>query len=111
MERMEHFHDGKLFNGETLALEGVEGHLGYHVKAHGRKQWFGYFELANEQRVDSGARYRLMLRDGRTADINAADIPASDSHNRGRHVVEFYVMGEVRGGARRGMEPGPHRLA
>jgi hypothetical protein len=102
MERMEHFRDAKLMDGERVVLQGVEGYLGAHIKAHGRKQWHGYFELTNDQHVESGAHYQLHLHDGRLAEINAADIRGSEVPGRQTHVVEFYVVGDVRH-ARRGL--------
>lgn len=100
MERMEHFRDARLLDGETLVLDRVEGYLGVHVKAHGRKQWHGYFELADDQHVAAGAHYQLQLADGRTAEINAADVPGSDVPGRRVHVAEFYVIGEIRNNRR-----------
>lgn len=96
MERMEHFRDARLLDGETTVLEHVEGYLGAHVKSHGRKQWHGYFELDSEQHVATGAHYQLVLPDGRMAEINAADIRDSDIPGRRTHVAEFYVIGEIR---------------
>jgi hypothetical protein len=100
MERMEHFRDARLVDGATTILEHVEGYLGAHVKAHGRKQWHGYFELTNDQHVMAGAHYQLVLADGRIADINAADIRGSEVPGRQTHVVEFYVVGDLRGNRR-----------
>ena len=102
MERMEHFREARLLDGETVVLERVEGYLGSHIKAHGRKQWHGYFELASDQHVTSGARYQLVFPDGRIAEINAADIRGSDVPGRHTHVAEFYVIGDIRG-HRRGL--------
>lgn len=111
MERMEHFRDGKLYKGDRLLLENLDGHLGYHLKSGGRKQWFGYFELKSEQHIAAGEHFTLLLADGRQADLNAADVPASDVPGRNVHVAEFYVVGEVRS-ARRGLrDEGRHRLA
>jgi hypothetical protein len=103
MERMEHFRDAKLMDGERVVLAGVEGYLGAHVKAHGRKQWHGYFELTNDQHVEAGGHYQLHLGDGRVAEINAADIRGSEHPGRHTHVAEFYVIGELRN-ARRGLK-------
>lgn len=102
MDRMEHFRDARLLDGDSTVLERVEGYLGAHVKSHGRKQWHGYFELTDDQHVQSGAHYQLMLPDGRMAEINAADVPGSEIPGRHRHIAEFYVVGDVRG-ARRGL--------
>jgi hypothetical protein len=102
MERMEHFRGAKLMDAELVVLENVEGYLGAHIKAHGRKQWHGYFELDNNQHVEAGAHYQLVLSDGRQAEINAADIRGSEVPGRSTHVVEFYVVGDVRN-TRRGL--------
>ena len=110
MDRMEHFHGAKVLDGEKVVLDGVEGHLGCHVRAAGRKQWYGYFELDDTQHLDAGARYRLDFGDGRHADINAADIDGQTKAGPGRHVAQFYVVGEVRGHGHRRLDHGPRRL-
>ena len=111
MEKMEHFRDGKLYFHDELFLENIDGHLGFHLKSGGRKQWFGYFELKNDQHINVGDHYDLVLADGRQAVINAADVPASEVPGQNLHVAEFYVVGDVRN-ARRGLrDTGRHRLA
>jgi hypothetical protein len=96
MERMEHFRHAKVLDGDKTVLDDVEGHLGFHEKAHGRKQWHGYFELTREQHLTSGVRYELMLADGRHAEINAADVPDSERVGAETHIADFYVVGELR---------------
>lgn len=96
MERMEHFRHAKVLEGDTAVLDDVEGHLGFHVKSQGRKQWHGYFELTRDQHLKSGVRYELVLADGRHAEINAADIPDSERAGAATHIADFYVVGEVR---------------
>jgi hypothetical protein len=104
MERMEHFHGATLKDGDAVVLDGLEGFLGFHVRAQGRKQWYGYFELATAQHIAAETRYRLMLKDGRIADINASAVPHSDAAQKGKHIIEFYVSGDIRGGRGRGLE-------
>jgi hypothetical protein len=96
MERMEHFRHAKVLEGEAVVLDDVEGHLGFHEKAHGRKQWHGYFELGPHQHLKAGSHYELQLADGRHAEINAADVPASERAGAATHIADFYVVGEVR---------------
>lgn len=102
MERMEHFRHAKVLEGETVALDDIEGHLGFHLKAGGRKQWHGYFELTRDQHLRAGVHYELVLSDGRHAEINASDVPDSERAGSDRHIAHFYVVGEVRS-SRRGL--------
>ena len=67
MERMEHFRDARLMKHEAVVLDQLDGHLGHHVKSGDRKQWFGYFELKNDQHIVAGEHYQLVLSDGRVA--------------------------------------------
>jgi hypothetical protein len=103
MERMEHFHSARLTEGDKTILDNLDGYLGFHIRSQGRKQWYGFFELSNDQQIVMGVRYRLTLQDGRSVDIHAADVPDSDPKHLGKHMVEFYVSGELRE-RRRGME-------
>lgn len=103
MDRMEHFRHAKVLEGETVVLDDVEGHLGFHAKAGGRKQWHGYFELSRDQHLQVGVRYELVLADGRLAEINASDVPDSDRAGGATHMAHFYVVGELRN-ARRGLK-------
>jgi hypothetical protein len=99
---MEHFRGATLMKHGQMVVEDVDGHLGHHVKSGGRKQWFGYFELRNNQHITAGEHYQLHLADGRQAEVNAADVPASEVPGRDVHVAEFYVVGDVTT-ARRGL--------
>ncbi len=103
MERMEHFRHARVLEGEAVVLDDVEGHLGFHAKAGGRKQWHGYFELADHQHLRAGVRYDLQLADGRQAEINAADVPDSGRAGAASHIAHFYVVGEFRN-SRRGLK-------
>jgi hypothetical protein len=96
MEKMEHFRNARLMDGQRELLNNLEGYLGFHEKAHGRKQWHGYFELTHDQHITAGAHLQLMLADGRVAEINASDIQGSDQPGRQKHVAEFYVVGDIR---------------
>jgi hypothetical protein len=95
MERMEHFRNAKLYSGDQVVMENVEGHLGFHSKSNGRKQWFGYFELHSNQHLEAGAHYKLELADGRVAELNASDVRNSEQRGTDIHVAEFYVIGEI----------------
>ncbi len=102
MERMEHFQGARLFDGDQLLLEDLNGHLGHHTKPNGRKQWFGYFELRHDQHIEAGMHYRLELADGRTAELTASDVRDSEPSGTDVHAAEFYVVGELHG-MRRGL--------
>lgn len=96
MEKMEHFREARLMDGDLVVMESIEGHLGHHVKSGGRKQYFGYFELHSHQHIEAGAHYQLVLSDGRVAEINASDVRNSDVPGSDLHVAEFYVVGDIR---------------
>ncbi len=96
MEKMEHFRNARLMDGSKEILNDLEGHLGFHEKSHGRKQWHGYFELGRDQHIAAGVHLQLILADGRVAEINASDIQGSNQPGRERHVAEFYVVGDIR---------------
>ena len=109
MDRMEHFRDATVTDGDREVFAHAEGYLGFHEKSHGRKQWHGYFELNKDQHLVSGAHYQLHLTDGRVAEINAADVQGSDTPGKDVHIAEFYVVGEIRA-MRRGLrDDGRHR--
>lgn len=104
MERMQHAR-GRLQSGETTLIEGLDCHVGTHVKAHGRKAYFGYFEtsaeeMAKVQQVGAGP-FTLVLDDGRAGEIYVTIHP---SHG-GRMAADFHVTGELSGGrlGRRGV--------
>lgn len=109
MEKMEHFRDATLMDGDRLVMDHVEGHLGHHVKSGGRKQYFGYFELHSHQHIEAGAHYQLILPDGRVAEINASDIQNSEQRGTDLHVAEFYVVGEIRNKRRGLRDDSQHR--
>jgi hypothetical protein len=72
MDRTEHFR-GRLWAGDQVLLEHVEGHLKTKLKpnsAHG--EWTGHFEFPAEARDQfaDGVRYRLTLIDGRSGHIH-----------------------------------------
>jgi hypothetical protein len=96
MPHMEHFRNGKVYSGDQLLMEEIDGHLAHRDKPGGRKEWFGYFEVPVDKHIEGGAHYTLVLPDGRVAEINAADIRGSEAPGRKTHAVEFYVCGEVR---------------
>jgi hypothetical protein len=96
MDKMEHFREAKLYDGDALLIEHLDGHIGCHQKSPTRKQWHGYFELTADQHIPPGVHYRLVLTDGRTAEINAAEVQNSDVPGSHIHVAEFYVVGELK---------------
>lgn len=93
MERMEHIR-GKLLDGEEVVLEGVDGYLGYNDHR-GRKSFFGYFEAPSDmlRRLRHETCYRLVLNDGRKADVYTEVVP---SNHEGTSVAEFHVSGGFR---------------
>ncbi len=93
MERMEHIR-GRLLDGEQVVLEGVDGYLASNDHW-GRKTFFGYFEAPTDmlRRLRQETCYRLVLNDGRNADIYAAVVP---SNSDGKSVAEFHVSGGLK---------------
>jgi hypothetical protein len=108
---IEHFRGGKLIQGDQILIEGVEGELACREKSGGRKQWHGFVEVPNTVHIASGAHLKLVLGDGRTAEINAADIVGSEHPGRTTHAVEFYVVGDFHAQGRpRSLQQPPRRL-
>lgn len=91
MERMEPIR-GKLLAGERMLLEDVEGCLGSRIQANGHRAWHGFFELATDRikQIRSGGPYRLVLEDGRAADLYLVIMPGAVP---GLSLVEFSVSG------------------
>ena len=100
MERLEHFRGARLLDGDRVVLESVSGHLSSRQRSKTRTEWFGYFELGDEQHIPPGSHYQLTLQDGRHAEIFAEDLQHSDVPGQHIHVAMFYVVGEI-GGQRR----------
>jgi hypothetical protein len=98
---MDHFRDAKLFQEDELILEGFEGYLGYREKSSHRKEWHGYFLVGAKVHLDPELKYTLELIDGSKATIRGSDIPAAEVQGGELHAVEFYVVGDFRGGTRR----------
>ncbi len=94
MDRMEHFH-GKLFEGDRMLLEDVDGYLGVHDRKNGLKTYFGYFEVPTErtQLIDGRNPYKLVFDDGRFGNIYADLHP---SNHPGQSVAEFHISGGLR---------------
>jgi len=93
MERMEHIR-GRLLDGGLVVLDGVDGYLASN-DVHGRKTFFGYFEAPTDmlRRLRQETCYRLILNDGRNADVYTSVTP---SNSAGNSVAEFHVSGGIR---------------
>jgi hypothetical protein len=95
MDRMEHI-CGKLLaeDGVKVLLDRLDGYLGCHDRPHGGKTYFGYFEVPTDKTkgLDLNSPYRLVLDDGRTANIFADIRPNPLS---GVLVAEFHVTGDL----------------
>jgi hypothetical protein len=93
MERMEHIR-GKLLDGEQVVLEGVDGYLACNDHR-GRKSFYGYFEAPTDvlRRLRHETCYRLILNDGRKADVYTEIVP---SNSAGNSVAEFHVTGGLK---------------
>jgi len=90
---MEHIR-GRLLDGEEVVLEGVDGYLASNDHR-GRKSFFGYFEAPSDmlRRLRHETCYRLILNDGRKADVYTEVVP---SNHAGNSVAEFHVSGGFR---------------
>jgi len=102
---MEHFRNAKLMDGEQVVLDGLDGHLSSRVRSKTRTEWFGYFELNETQHIEPGSHYKLVLPDGRFAEIYAEDVQNSESGASHTHVAMFYVAGDLHGKVRAGLAP------
>ena len=72
MDRTEHFR-GRLWAGDHVILDHVEGHLSTKKKANSPNgEWTGHFPIPPEIRpqFEEGVRYRLCLIDGRSGHIH-----------------------------------------
>lgn len=102
MEKMEHFREARLLEGERVVMEGLDGHLGFHARSGGRKEWYGYFELPDSQHLEAGVHYDLILEDGRKAEIYAGDVQGSHEPGK-KHVTMFYVIGDIQNQRKMGL--------
>jgi len=93
MERMEHIR-GKILEGEQTVLDPVDGYLACHDHK-GRKTFYGYFEMPSERlkALRHETCYRLILNDGRKANIYTEIVP---SNVAGNSVAEFHVSGGLK---------------
>lgn len=93
MERMEHIR-GKILEGEQIVLDPVDGYLASHDYK-GRKTLYGYFEMPTEQLkiLSHEICYRLVLSDGRKANIYTAIVPSREA---GKSIAEFHVSGGLK---------------
>ena len=103
MEHTEHFRGAKLMDGDRVVLESVDGHLSSRQRSKTRTEWFGYFELNDEQHIPPGSHYQLFLQDGRNAEIFAEDLQQSEVPGKHIHIAMFYVVGDLRGKRRVGL--------
>ncbi|AMV39612.1 hypothetical protein [Planctomyces sp. SH-PL62] len=94
MERMEHIR-GALIDGEDVVLEGIDGYLACHDHKGGRKTLYGYFEMPTErlQSLSHDRCYRLVLTDGRKANVYTEVVP---SNVPGNSIAEFHVSGVLK---------------
>lgn len=93
---MEHFHAATIVLGDQTVMEHVDGILACREKASHRQEWHGYFETTQAVPIEPGLHYQLRLADGRQAEIHAGEIRQADPTGVRMHVVEFYVVGELR---------------
>ncbi|GIW86971.1 MAG: hypothetical protein KatS3mg108_1295 [Isosphaeraceae bacterium] len=101
---IEHFRGAKILRGEEVLIENLDGILSCREKSSHRREWHGYFETQQQIRLESGVHYKLVLNDGRSAEINAGEIRGVDPTGAKMHVVEFYVVGDLHYQGR------PHRM-
>jgi len=97
MDRTEHLR-GRLFAGDQLLMDHVEGHLRTRPKpgnAHG--EWSGYFEFSPEiaEKLSDGGRYRIVLTDGRSGHVYI-HVRKDDPMGLGRKLADFQGNGSVR---------------
>jgi hypothetical protein len=96
MDQMEHIR-GRLFaeDGTKVVFDSIDGYLGSHPRRNGSPSYFGFFDVPPEKSkgFDDKAMYRLVLDDGRFADIYADIRPCAQ---KGTLVAEFHVDGSLK---------------
>ena len=94
MDRTEHFR-GKLFSGDHLLFDSIQGQLKTHTRGGGPSEWSGYFEFPAEKRetLADGSLYRIVLIDGRSGTVH---VHVSDNDPLGRSVANFHGTGMAR---------------
>lgn len=95
MDRMEHFR-GRLWAGDHVLMEHVEGHLKTKVKPNSANgEWTGHFEFPSESRplFEDGVRYRLCLIDGRSGHIH---LLIKDEEPGEALCAKFHGLGSIR---------------
>ncbi len=93
---MEHFRAARIVKDNQAVMENVDGILACREKSAGRKEWHGYFETTQAVPIEPGVHYELILADGRLAEVTAGEIRQADPTGVKMHVVEFYVIGDIR---------------
>ncbi|WP_165250781.1 hypothetical protein [Paludisphaera soli] len=94
MERMEHIR-GALVDGDQVVLDDIDGYLASHDHKGGRKAFDGYFEMPTDrlQALSHDRCYRLVLSDGRKANVYKEVVP---SNVPGNSLAEFHVSGALK---------------
>jgi hypothetical protein len=95
MDRTEHFR-GRLWAGDQVLMEHVEGHLKTRPKPNsGNGEWTGHFTFPVELRPQfiDGVRYRLTLIDGRSGHIHL--LIKEEAEERGPQ-ASFHGIGTAR---------------
>jgi len=95
MDRIERIR-GKLLAGNQIIVDPIEGQLRSRPRPNGPKgDWSGHLDLPPEicGNIDHGARYRLLLTDGRSGDIY---VHVGEVDALGRCQADFHGNGLVR---------------
>jgi hypothetical protein len=89
---MERFR-GKVMDGGRVLFEGIEGTLTQQAGQGGQRSYSGFFSVPSGVPVRTGKAYRLLLDDGRSAEI-ILEKASSPSHRP--TVVQFRVNGDLK---------------
>ncbi len=90
---MESF-DGKILDGEEIVLESVQGELKRIGSADGPKSLEGVFVAPQDTKLGKDQSYRLLLSDGRSAQIRIKRRNGASSMGR-MNRFEFVVLGSL----------------
>lgn len=108
---MDHYFGAKLQRGDETVLENFEVYIACHEKSNHRKHFHGYFMIPASDHLDEETTYKLVLADRREADIKLGELKGCEAAGGALHAVEFHVVGELRGGPRRGLDTHKHPLS
>jgi hypothetical protein len=108
---MDHLRGATLHKGDRVIFNDLELYLGSHEKSNHRMHYHGYFMIPSQEHLEEGVQYKLVLADHREADVTLGELKGCEAQGGALHAVEFHVVGQLRGGARRGLDTHRQKLS